>query len=65
MGLALTLKRLPKVLSTVLAQSDGLMAAGSLDVLLAKHVARLIKVLHVGLQCSVHVVDLLVDQSHL
>ena len=65
MGELLTFKSLSELLSAILAESDRLVAAGSLDVIFAEHVAGLVKVLGVGLEGSLQVVDLLVDETEL
>ena len=61
----LTLKSLPEFLSAVLAQSDGLVTAGRLDVILTEHVSCLVSVLSVGLKSCIHVFNFLVDQTKL
>ena len=65
MGELLTFKSLSELLSAILAESDGLVAASSLDVIFAEHVAGLVEVLGVGLEGSLQVVDLLVDETEL
>jgi len=65
MGELLTFKSLSELLSAILAESDRLVAASSLDVIFAEHVAGLVKVLGVGLEGSLQVVDLLVDETEL
>ena len=61
----LTLKSLPEFLSAVLAQSDGLVTAGRLDVILTEHVSCLVSVLSVSLKSCIHVFNFLVDQTEL
>lgn len=64
-GLLLALQCLAELLGAIVAKSDGLVGACSLDVLLSKHVLRLIQVLHVRLKGGIHLINLLVDQTHL
>ena len=65
MSKALTLKGLPELLPTVLAESNGLVAARRLDVLFSEHVTRLLEVLRVRLQGRVDLLNLLVEKGHL
>jgi len=64
-GELLTFEGLSELLSTVLAESDGLVAARSLDVFLAEDVAGLIEVLGVGLEGSLQVLNLLINEAEL
>ena len=64
-GELLTFEGLSELLSAVLAESDGLVAARSLDVFLAEHVAGLIEMLGVGLKGSLQVLNLLINEAEL
>ena len=61
----LTLKSLPEVFPVVLAQSDGLVTARQLNVLVAQHVLDLLRMLGVSLERRVHLVDFRVHSAHL
>ena len=61
----LTLKSLPEVSPVVLAQSDGLVTARQLNVLVAQHVLDLLRMLGVSLERRVHLVDFRVHSAHL
>jgi len=65
MSLFLTLERLAEILNTVLAESDGLVAARGLNMLFTEHVPGLVKVTIVGFKSSVKFVDFLVHHAHL
>ena len=65
MSLLLTLKSLTEVLSAVLAKGNRLITASRLDMILAKHIPRLVEVLGVSFQCSIQVVNLLIDEAEL
>lgn len=65
MSSLLTLKSLTEVLSAVLAKGNRLVTAGRLDMILAKHIPRLVEVLGVSFQGSIQVVDLLIDEAEL
>ena len=61
----LTLKSLPEVFPVILTQSDGLVTARQLNVLVAQHVLDLLRMLGVSLERRVHLVDFRVHSAHL
>ena len=60
----MTLECLAELLAAILAESDSLVAARCLNVLLTKHVPTLLKVLNVGFESSVEFINLLVHHAH-
>ena len=59
----LTLESLSKFLSTILAKSDCLIAAGCLNVIFTEHEFGLLQVMLIGLKGCVHLVNFLVHEA--
>ena len=65
MGLLLAFESFSEVFASVVAESDGLVAACCLNMVFAKHESCLLEMLEVCFKRGLHVVNFLVDDAHL
>lgn len=65
MGLLLAFESFSEVFASVVAESDGLVAARCLNMVFAEHESCLLEMLEVSFKRGFHVVNFLIDDAHL